>query len=150
MSRTAAAAFFVMCGACSSSRAVELDVVMASGNCQQTHEGVARVTLSDVAKLRGTQLLGGESTDREAGPSPFLIVVAIGEKPTAGYGLAYDGAKLDGRTLIVTVRETAPPPDAMTAQVITHPCLVLEIPEGELDRVRVVDAAGTVIGELTR
>jgi hypothetical protein len=145
------AALLAFCGACSSSRAVEMDVVMASGNCQQPHEGVTRVTLPDVARLRGTQLLGAESSGvGDMGTTPFLIAVATGEKPTAGYGLVYDSARLDGRMLIVTVRETAPPSDAMTAQVITHPCLVLEVPDGQLDTVSVVDAAGTVLGEVSR
>ena len=149
---TCLAAMLALATACSSSRAVELHVVMARGNCQQAHEGVTRVTLPEVAKLRGTQMLGTDAPAPDAGQAsaPFLIAIAAGQKPTAGYALSYENATLEQRTLLIEVHETAPAEGAMTAQVVTQPCLVLELPDGEFDAVRVVGDGGRVIGELDR
>ena len=149
---TCLTAMLALATACSSSRAVELHVVMANGNCQQAHEGVTRVTLPEVAKLRGTQMLGTESPQPDAGDNsaPFLIAIATGQKPTAGYALSYENATLEKRTLVIEIHETAPAEGAMTAQVVTQPCLVLEPPDGEFDAVRVVGEGGRVIGELER
>jgi hypothetical protein len=149
---TCLAAMLALCAACSSSRAVELHVVMANGNCQQAHEGVTRVTLPEVAKLRGTQMLGMDSPEPDTGDvsAPFLIAIATGQKPTAGYALSNENATLEERTLVVRIHETAPAAGAMTAQVVTQPCLVLELPDGEFDAVRVIGEDGRVIGELER
>ena len=154
MRRIAVAVSFTLLVAmpgCSNSRAIELGVVLAHSNCKNAREGVSRVTLEEVAALRGSRLLGAEAAPKVVGASPPMIAVSTGERPSAGYALALDGpATLEQGVLLVRVAETTPGPDSMQAQVITHPCLVLELPETPWTVVRVLDAAGNPLGEINR
>ena len=49
------------------------------------------------------------------------LVVYGGEKPTAGYSIAVTEVLNENGTAHVTVAETVPPKDSMTAQVLTYP-----------------------------
>lgn len=51
----------------------------------------------------------------------MVVCVALGERPTAGYGIQIDRVERDGQRLIVEAHESKPPADAIVPQVITHP-----------------------------
>jgi len=59
----------------------------------------------------------------------MVVGVFLGAKPTAGYGVTIVSATDEGNVLQVRYRETSPPPDAITAQVITHPYQIVAIPK---------------------
>ena len=58
-----------------------------------------------------------------------VLVFTSGTKPSAGYTLDLTAERLQahGRTLVLEIAEQAPPAGAMTAQVITQPCLFLAL-----------------------
>ena len=58
-----------------------------------------------------------------------LVLLTLGQQPTAGHSLELASAtgELRGRTLSVAIRRQRPAADAFAAQVITSPCLLIEI-----------------------
>ena len=65
----------------------------------------------------------------------------MGQKPTGGYSIdpAESGLEIRADTATLRVAWSTPPPDAVRAQVITRPCLLLALPKGGYARTRVVD-----------
>lgn len=57
-----------------------------------------------------------------------LVLLALGERPSTGYGLELRALERRGASLFVHARETRPAPDSMQAQVLTSPYLVLAVP----------------------
>ena len=75
----------------------------------------------------GQQQQGAPQVDQVDWSEHMLAVVALGQRPTAGYGVEVQGVERAGGFLRVRVAETEPPPDAMQAQVVTHPYVVLRL-----------------------
>jgi len=75
-----------------------------------------------------------------------LLFVYMGRKPTSGYSLELLPEKtfISGQAAIVTLKWQLPAPDAVTAQVITHPCLFIRLPKGNFSKIRVLDREGGV------
>jgi hypothetical protein len=149
--RVVAVALLGVAAGCSSSHAVDVPVVMEHGNCQAAPKGIARVSLAEVAKLRGTHMIGLEEPAQSTSASPPLIAISAGERPTAGYRLAVAGpGSIEQGVLILRITESTPPADSMQAQIVTNPCIVVELPAGDYARVRVLDQNGTTLGEIER
>ena len=55
--------------------------------------------------------------------------VFMGTRPTAGFAVEIAGYRDDGGTLVVMYRETAPPPGAISAQIIISPYHLVAIPK---------------------
>ena len=71
-----------------------------------------------------------------------VLVLYQGRRPTPGYGLRLEQAeRLSATGARVTLATLRPPPDAMLAQVLTSPCLVLALDAG-LREVRLRDEQG--------
>ena len=70
-----------------------------------------------------------------------VIVVYMGRHSTAGYqvGLASEAAEISDHNLTLLVSWVEPPVDALVAQVITSPCVLVSIPKGDYSVIRVVD-----------
>lgn len=81
-----------------------------------------------------------------------LLVIGAGEKPTAGYGLAFVKAETDkgAQQLRVIVKLMRPAEGSLQAQVLTYPCLQLLVPRADYRNVEVSDGAGTVYIPLNR
>jgi hypothetical protein len=77
-----------------------------------------------------------------------ILEVAMGQRPTAGYGLelASDEVRPEDGAGIVRVNWTEPKEDAAVAQVVTSPCIRLAVRKEGLREVKVVDQAGRVRG----
>lgn len=60
--------------------------------------------------------------------SHMVVAVFLGSRPTGGYGVEVLGTRLDGGTLVVDWREVAPNPRDLTAQVLTAPAHLVQIP----------------------
>lgn len=77
-----------------------------------------------------------------------VLLVTMGERPTTGYRLNFLAQQhrvwvRDG-TLRVRLAWQTPPPDSQQAQVITHPCLLLRLPERDFTDIRILDQDGSV------
>jgi len=51
----------------------------------------------------------------------MAVVACLGERRSGGYAIEVVAVEVAAEELIVTVRETAPPPGAMTTQALTQP-----------------------------
>ncbi len=68
-----------------------------------------------------------------------LIVVALGEQPTAGFGVTIQQAALEGDALVVYGRSfSAPDGDSVVPQVLTYPYAYAVIPNTDSTRVYAV------------
>jgi len=103
------------------------------------------------------QALGRRRTDRDGVHSAVreldferdaVVEISLGERPSAGYAvtLADTAAAVEHHALHLSVRVTSPAPDAMAAQVVTSPCLMVVVPRGNYRRVEVTDVDGTAMG----
>lgn len=70
-----------------------------------------------------------------------ILVVAMGQKPTGGYGLALNRevAVISDDAAVLRVSWIEPPKDAILPQVITSPCLAVILPKGSYNRIRLLD-----------
>ena len=75
-----------------------------------------------------------------------VLLVAMGTRPSAGYGLSLAGASATVRDGVLSVRVDwrEPPPGYRQAQVVTSPCLVLKVPVVPFARITVLDSEGRV------
>ena len=77
-------------------------------------------------------------------PRAGVLLIAMGQRSTAGYGLALADEIATVRDGILTVRVDwrEPPPGRRQAQVMTSPCLLATVPDAGFTRIRVVDREG--------
>lgn len=70
-----------------------------------------------------------------------VLAVEMGWRNTAGYGFDAAGVEgeVAGRTATVAVKYHRPDPGAVTAQVITSPWMLVQMPLAGYDSIRVVD-----------
>ncbi|MDX1457436.1 MAG: protease complex subunit PrcB family protein [Marinobacter sp.] len=102
----------------------------ASDHCGLTAPGMLYLAdkqeLAKLANLPGQTMslssLAALDFSRE-----HLVIVALGQKNTAGYGVTLSSARLDGDVLAMEMEVQAPPPGSMVAQVLTTPCAALAI-----------------------
>lgn len=78
-----------------------------------------------------------------------LVLVALGERPTAGYWADIHGVQHDsqGRALFVQARVNRPSDQDTVAQVLTHPYAAVLIPKTQA--VRVLPEVESTIGALS-
>jgi hypothetical protein len=87
-------------------------------------------------------LLPGDLMD--AFNSERVFVISMGVHPTAGYSLslAHTHARLDHDVVTIPLTWHEPAQGAITAQVITQPCLIVALEKRQYAGVRVVDQSG--------
>lgn len=73
-----------------------------------------------------------------------VLLLAMGQRPTAGYQLALDRRplRIDENAAVVRVLWMEPAPGSVQAQVLTSPCAMFKLPRAGYGRVRVVDQNG--------
>jgi hypothetical protein len=133
---------------------VPLNEVLNYGNCSGLEAGIREVTLDEVARLRGMTMFGGETEGGAATPvdqqgMPKLVAISKGPQPSAGYAIVLKEGRMEDEALAIEVEWKEPPADAMTAQVISHPCLVVGLPDPAPQKVIVRTSNGEEIGRLT-
>jgi hypothetical protein len=133
------------CGAQPQLAAIE---VLNYANCQGAERGVRQVSYAEVAKLRGSTLLG--ITTEASGEPPGVILLAVfkGAQPTPGFSFSLSAASVVQGTAELTVQWHEPEPNTAQAQMMTYPCLVIGIEPGGYSTVRVRESDGTLLGEL--
>jgi len=139
---------------CQLERTFEASTVLSHEHCHGLAAGVTQVAWSDVEALRQSTVPGDGPADAGGHDDDLLLfAVSRGDQPTAGYVLRLEAIRLEPGTAVIDIHWGMPSPDAMVAQVITHPCLVVGVPRQDLDglqRVEVRDQYGTVVGSSTR
>ncbi len=61
----------------------------------------------------------------------MVVLVALGERPTAGYAVEVVSIERDGAFLRVVARETKPSADMAQATVLTHPVHAVRVPRSD-------------------
>ena len=79
-------------------------------------------------------------------PREGVLLIAMGQRSTAGYGLALadEVATVRGGMLTVRVSWREPLPGARRAQVMTNPCLLATLPDAGFTQMQVLDQEGQV------
>ncbi len=133
-----------------STASVAVTEVLNDANCNTLHAGVHAVTLEDVARLKGRRMIGSITTPPNSPGDPKrLIAISRGEQPTAGYALELISASTaTGDEIEIVVRFREPAADAVVAQIITKPCLVLGLPDAATGPVSVTLDDGSLLGSL--
>ena len=127
-------------------------VLYQSTHCGQTATQPSGKWINDPAayeRLYG-RLRSGDIGASKRHPPPVnftregVLWIGMGQKPTGGYSIdpAESGLEIRADTATLRVAWSTPPPDAVLAQVITRPCLLLALPKGGYSRIRVVDLSG--------
>jgi len=133
-----------------STASITVTELLNHGNCNALDAGVHAVTLEEVARLQGRRMIGSVSgpADKPA-ETQRLIAISRGEQPTAGYALELISVlTAAGDKIEVTVRWHEPAADAVVAQIITRPCLVLGLPDAATGPVSVKLEDGSPLGWL--
>jgi hypothetical protein len=70
-----------------------------------------------------------------------ILIVAMGQKPTGGYGLELNRefAVISEDTAVLRVSWIDPPKGAILPQIITSPCLVIILPKGPYSQIQLLD-----------
>lgn len=109
-------------------------------------------TLEQVIEAAGRNQLGAEEPEIPAVDFARhrVVLVALGEQPTAGYGVALARASLamHGRNARLPIEVTRPSADSTQAQVVTTPCMLVAVDRDGYDSLEVVDQAGEVLATL--
>lgn len=136
-------------GGCSPDREVAVTVVRAGTQCGGPAAGPAVRRLGSPAELAAAFAgeLGAPPPEADL-EGAVVLLVAAGQRPTGGHAveLAAPTAPVKGGVALVRVVLRAPAPGAMTAQVLTSPCLVVSLPRAGLGEVRVAEGARGLLG----
>ncbi len=134
---------------CADADRIDVVPVLTNGNCQTNETGVRVIDYATLATFRATHLIGMTESDEAARNPLRLVAIVPGEYPTPGYTVALQAApELSGGAMTMKIKVDRPPKDAMLAQMITHPCLVVGIADPAVTRVRVIDESSAVLGEV--
>ena len=70
-----------------------------------------------------------------------ILIVAMGQKPTGGYGLELNReiAVISDDTAVLRVSWIDPPKGAILPQIITSPCLAIILPKGPYSKIQLLD-----------
>ena len=73
-----------------------------------------------------------------------LLIVAMGQKPTGGYGLELnrESAVIFDDTAVLRISWIDPPKDAILPQIITSPCLAISLSKGPYSKIHLLDQDG--------
>lgn len=112
--------------------------VTASDHCGLVAPGL--VDIADEATLTRFLSLPAQTLTLPDSPDfdrQHFLVVALGQKPSAGYGVTLASAALHDQVLRLDAQVRKPAADQMAAQVVTTPCMVLAILSGHWQRIEV-------------
>jgi len=62
----------------------------------------------------------------------MVVVATMGTKRTGGYAIEIVGVEPNDKTLKISVKKSAPPPDAITIQALTAPFHFVAVPKSNL------------------
>lgn len=125
-------------GACASSKEVAYATIHQANQCAINQAQLSKLDtqaeqedlinkLTFLKPDSSRQSLRDLLTDHASREQLFLL--AQGSKPTPGYGFAWlaDHASIESATLKLPLRFTHPDKDAVLAQVLTSPCMIIGV-----------------------
>jgi len=77
----------------------------------------------------------------------IVLLVEMGQRPTLGYRLEMAGAddlRISQHQAQLTLDWLHPPADALVAQAITSPCLLIKLDRGSYTSIQILDRQGTI------
>lgn len=146
----------ILLAGCNQGAELAATEVLNNTSCKGAEDGLQLVSYADVAKLRGSTLISMSSNEssleagaESAADTPLLLfALSGGRQPTAGYYYALKDARQLGDVAELQLHWHTPDPDSMQAQVITYPCIVVGLEQGNFSEVRAVDQHGALLGEI--
>jgi hypothetical protein len=133
---------------CSGGADVSLVEVLNHDQCRISQAGAELVGIEDVARIRGGRLLSAPDEPATKPTDLLLVAVSRGQQPTPGYGFELVGGTIKGDAVTVRLAWNQPPADAVLAQVITHPCIVIGLEGAGFSKLRVIDQDDAPLGEI--
>jgi hypothetical protein len=129
-----------------SEKPVDVRELARSQECGTQQEQSAVSMFVDTAEVRHWQESRGITLlDTDAMPAGPYALVEMGRHDTAGYGLAVSRkASIRKDLLVLKGTFVAPAADAVTAQVVTSPCVLMSLPPGFYRGVIVLNQASDV------
>ena len=113
---------------------------------------VESLWLPDQQKYESTfqAMFTGLMSDSRPQPAPVnfdshaMLLVSMGQQRTGGYSVKLAAAKMGvaNDRAKIQVQWTVKKPDMMAIQMLTNPCLLLEVPRGNYKFIDVVDQSG--------
>jgi hypothetical protein len=145
-------------GGCKPDREAPVEVVRSSQTCGGEGEGFSARRIASADELRTalplTATIGGPERSAEAAAPDFerdaVLLLSMGQRRTGGYALelARPVALVKGDVAGVQVLLREPPAGAVTAQVLTSPCLVVKLPREGLREVKIAGEDGKVLASI--
>lgn len=133
------------------------ETLYSSARCDSSVKGPAITWVTDddayrllYRRLQGS-LLGGPPAPEVDFKRETVILVEMGFRPSGGYEIIVNPGSVVKRDaeLEVNADFKSPPPDMLTAQVITSPCVILRLKRVSFKKIRLLDASGSVVAETT-
>lgn len=130
--------------------------IWQSGQCGQRTAG-SRWIEDRAALERVVRAADPQSPDTDAARAPAVdldrrrvVLIALGARPTAGYGMALPRDTLDvqGDRAVLHIAVTRPAVDSMQAQVMTAPCMLVAVERGGYAALDILDSEGRRHGSL--
>ena len=131
--------------------ALPVEKVYASSQCSGLDQPEA-VWIADAAawRRRYAQMMSLQITPPPLPVVDFshdgVLLIAMGQQTTGGYGLNLAGTSATVREGVLTVRVEwrEPLPGYAQTQVMTSPCLLVKLPDRAFSRIWIVDQEGRV------
>jgi hypothetical protein len=108
---------------------------------QGTQSGMAEAGQRVVRSQAEWEQLWARMSANQVPPQPspkvdwskeMVVAYFMGERPTGGFSAAIKSVIYGQKEIVVAYQETAPPPDAVTIQVLTHPYVVAVVKRSSL------------------
>lgn len=124
-------------------RTVEVSELARSSQCATPGTEPQLNYLPDLAALRSWEQSRGIELAQGLQPQGPFVVVEMGERPSAGHGLAISRvAELRGDRLVLHATFVAPRAEDVAAQVLTTPCVLVSLPARGYARIELEDQDG--------
>jgi hypothetical protein len=147
LARLSLLSILTIASGCSGSQQLDAVEVLNYGQCTGLEPGLTIVDYATLASIRGSRLIAGPGTP-SADPDVLLVALSRGAQPTPGYGFTLQAVSRERAQARIRVNWFSPPADAVLAQVITEPCLVVGLPRAGIERVEALDQSGVPIGSV--
>lgn len=102
----------------------------AGAYCGLTTPGLVYLSspdeVGDFIRQSGQNLTSGILKEHDFSRE-HLLVIAMGQKPTGGFSVVLDEARLDKDTLQIRARGRSPGPGDLVTQALTTPCAVVAV-----------------------
>ena len=130
-------AFMLLKACAGTGEAEEKKELFAEAMYQSTRCNIAREEVKLITDLASISQY--ESVNPSA--DKHVLMLAMGSKPSAGYRISLDSeiALIENDVLLLPVSFMSPPKGAMTASVITSPCMVVSVEKGNYSSIKVND-----------